>query len=192
MKQSLLTIAFICSALSAAAQVNIRVYDINDVLKAKPIDQLLFTVQYQTAFVSDTLSPDKRTEETMMLKVGSQSSVYYSYARFRTDSLIEADKAAGASLEIISEHLKQSNGYVNDQIYKNYPKGKTTTLDQLAASRFRCEEPVERPEWTLYPDTTTVLSYTCRKATCHFRGREYEAWYTPEIPRSEGPWKLQG
>ena len=99
MKQSLLTIAFICSALSAAAQVNIRVYDINDVLKAKPIDQLLFTVQYQTAFVSDTLSPDKRTEETMMLKVGSQSSVYYSYARFRTDSLIEADKAAGASLE---------------------------------------------------------------------------------------------
>ena len=122
MKQSLLTIAFICSALSAAAQVNIRVYDINDVLKAKPIDQLLFTVQYQTAFVSDTLSPDKRTEETMMLKVGSQSSVYYSYARFRTDSLIEADKAAGASLEIISEHLKQSNGYVNDQIYKNYTK----------------------------------------------------------------------
>ena len=192
MKQSLLTIAFICSTLSVAAQVNIRVYDINDVLKSKPIDQLLFTVQYQTAFVSDTLSPDKRTEETMMLKVGSQRSVYYSYARFRTDSLIEADKAAGASQEIISEHLKQSNGYVNDQIYKNYPKGKTTTLDQLAASRFRCEEPVERPEWTLYPDTATVLSYTCRKATCHFRGREYEVWYTPEIPRSDGPWKLQG
>lgn len=192
MKQSLLTIALICSALSATAQVNIRVYDINDVLKAKPIDRLLFTVQYQTTFVSDTLSPDKRTEETMMLKTGSGSSVYYSYARFRTDSLIEADKAAGASQEIISEHLKQSSGYVNYQIYKNYPKGKTTTLDQLAASRFRCEEPVERPEWTLYPDTTTVLSYTCRKATCHFRGREYEAWYTPEIPKSEGPWKLQG
>ncbi|MBB4624659.1 GLPGLI family protein [Parabacteroides faecis] len=192
MKQLLLTTVLFCSVFSLTAQINIQVYDINDVLKAKPIDKLLFTVQYQTTFVNDTLSPDKQTEETMMLKIGSKSSVYYSYARFHMDSLIEADKAAGASQDIISEHLKQGNGYVNYQIYKNYPIGKITMLDQLAASRFRCEETAERPVWTLYPDTTTILSYICRKATCYFRGRKYEAWYTQEIPRSEGPWKLQG
>lgn len=193
MKRLLVSTAFFCAALAATAQINIRVFNVNDVMNAKPIDKLLFTVQYQTSFVPDTAMPDKRIEETMMLKVGAERSVYYSYARFRTDSLIEADKAAGASQDVISEHIKQGgDGFVSYQIYKNYPAGKLTTLDQLATTRFRCEEPTERPQWTLYPDTTTVLSYTCRKATCHFRGRDYVAWYTEEIPKSEGPWKLQG
>lgn len=193
MKRLLVSTAFFCAALTATAQINIRVFNVNDVMNAKPIDKLLFTVQYQTSFVPDTAMPDKRIEETMMLKIGAERSVYYSYARFRTDSLIEADKAAGASQDVISEHIKQGgDGFVSYQIYKNYPAGKLTTLDQLATTRFRCEEPTERPQWTLYPDTATVLSYTCRKATCHFRGRDYVAWYTEEIPKSEGPWKLQG
>lgn len=140
----------------------------------------------------DTLQPDKKEEETLMLKVGDKCSVYYSYAKFLTDSVLEADKAAGASQEVINEHLQRYSSKTNAQVYKNYPAGKTTTLDALAASRFRCEEKEERPEWTLLPDTMTILSYPCRKATCHFKGRHYEAWYTPEIPKSEGPWKLCG
>ena len=193
MKPFALSAFFLMHALFTTAQVNIHVYDLNDVTQAKPVDTIRFVVQYQTTFVSDTLSPDSRLTETMMLKVGSRSSLYYSYSRFRMDSLIEADKAAGASQDVITEHLKQGGGGpINYQIYKNYPAGKITTLDQLAASRFRCEEPLERPEWTLLPDTVTLLSYACRKAICRFRGRDYEAWYTPEIPRSEGPWKLQG
>lgn len=174
------------------AQVSINIFNLNDILRAKPIDEVRFTVQYQTAFIPDTLHPEKKVEETMMLKVGDKCSVYYSYAKFLTDSVLEADKAAGASHEIIKEHLRQYTSKVNAQVYKNYPAGKTTTLDALAASRFRCEEKEERPEWTLLPDTMTILSYPCRKAICHFKGRDYEAWYTPEIPRSDGPWKLCG
>lgn len=25
----------------------------------------------------------------------------------------------------------------------------------------------------------TILGYTCQKATCSYRGRNYEAWYNP-------------
>lgn len=193
MKRFVLIAGLLFGCLAGGAQVNINVYNMNDILKSKTIDEVLFTVQYRTTMVGDTLKPDKKIEETMMLKVGPKSSVYYSYTRFHADSLIEADKAAGASQDVISEHLKQAGGgFVNYQVYKNYPAGKTTLLDVLAASRFRSEEPSERPEWTLLPDTATVLTYLCRKATCRFRGRDYEAWYTPEISRSEGPWKLQG
>jgi GLPGLI family protein len=172
--------------------VTINIFNLNDVLRAKPIDETRFTVQYQTTSMPDTLQPDKKEEETLMLKVGDKCSVYYSYAKFLTDSVLEADKAAGASQEVINEHLQRYSSKTNAQVYKNYPAGKTTTLDALAASRFRCEEKEERPEWTLLPDTMTILSYPCRKATCHFKGRHYEAWYTPEIPKSEGPWKLCG
>ena len=115
MKRILLSAVLLLACGAVQAQFNIRVYNMSEVLKAKPIDKVLFTAQYDLSFVGDTAHEDKHIDETMMLKVGSKSSLFYSYARFRMD-----------------------------------------------------------------------------RATCRFRGRNYEAWYTPEIPRSEGPWKLQG
>lgn len=174
------------------AQMVINIVDVNEVTKADSIDQTVFTVQYETKFMPDTLKPEKMLEETMMLKVGKQSSIYYSYAKFLTDSIIEIDKKNGASMDIIRNHLSQYSAKVSYKIYKNYPTGKTTMLDQLAMNRFRCEETNEVPQWQIHSETTTILSYPCQKATCNFRGREYEAWFTMEIPRSEGPWKLHG
>ncbi|NDV82649.1 GLPGLI family protein [Bacteroides sp. 51] len=176
----------------ANAQMVINIVNTNDVTKADSIDNTLFTVQYETKFMPDTLNPEKLQEETMMLKVGRQVSVYYSYAKYLTDSIIEVDKATGASMDMIREHLTQFSAKVSYKIYKNYPAGKVTFQDQLVMNRFICEEDNEIPKWQIHPDTATILSYTCRKATCHFKGRDYEAWFTMEIPRSEGPWKLNG
>ena len=81
---------------------------------------------------------------------------------------------------------------ISYQIFKNHPKGKVTTTDRLGITNILCEEDNERPEWQLHPDTMTVLSYPCQKATCRFRGRDYTAWYTMDIPVSDGPWKLHG
>ncbi len=39
---------------------------------------------------------------------------------------------------------------------------------------------------------TTIVGYKCKKAICNFRGRKWTAWYTLDIPISEGPWKLDG
>ncbi|MCY1635974.1 GLPGLI family protein, partial [Marinifilum sp. D737] len=32
----------------------------------------------------------------------------------------------------------------------------------------------------------------CKMATCNFAGRNYQAWYTIEIPISDGPYKFKG
>ena len=126
MKRIIATIGLLCVGLSGAghetnAQVTINIFNLNDVLRAKPIDETRFTVQYQTTSMPDTLQPDKKEEETLMLKVGDKCSVYYSYAKFLTDSVLEADKAAGASQEVINEHLQQYSSKTNAQVYKNYP-----------------------------------------------------------------------
>ena len=36
------------------------------------------------------------------------------------------------------------------------------------------------------------MGYICQLATCHYRGRIWNAWFSPDIPVSEGPWKLFG
>lgn len=151
MKRILLSAVLLLACGAAQAQFNIRVYNMNEVLKAKPIDKVLFTAQYALSFVGDTAHEDRHIDETMMLKVGAKSSLFYSYARFRMDSLIEMDKATGASQEIINEHMKQGNSQVNYQIYKNYPEGKLTQLEPIAASNFRSEEKTELPVWELHP-----------------------------------------
>jgi GLPGLI family protein len=174
------------------AQVVINIVNPTETLKTEAIDDLLFTVQYRMTFVVDTLHPEKSQQEMMILKAGAKSAVFYSYAKFMADSVIAADQANGVPPDVMIEHIKSYTSLVNYKIYKNYPAGKVTTLEQLAMSRFRCEEENERPDWELLPDTMTILSYPCRKAVCRFKGRDYEAWFTTAIPRSEGPWKLHG
>ena len=46
--------------------------------------------------------------------------------------------------------------------------------------------------WVIQNDTLTVNGYLCQKATCEFRGRNYIAWFSMDIPISNGPWKFGG
>lgn len=191
-KATILVAIILCLPMALHAQFNVTVVNANEVLKAEPIDDVLFTVQYETTSLPNTEEPEKTENETMMLKVGRKSSVYYSYAKFLSDSIIEIDKKNGASIDVINNHLKQYSSKINYKVYKNYPAGKLTYLDQIAVNRYVNQEKTVNPQWTLLPDTMTILSYPCQKATCDFYGRTYEAWYTAEISRSDGPWKLQG
>ena len=177
---------------SLQAQVTARVVIPNETTKMEPIDDVRFVVQYETKMIPDTLNPEKTINESMVLKIGAVSSLYYSYTRFVTDSILgeQLKKSGNARIE---KNNSENMGTVTYQIYKNYPAGKVTTLDKLMMiSRFRCEEENEIPEWELLPDTMTILSYICQKAVCNFKGRNYEAWFAPEIPLHEGPWKLHG
>lgn len=52
----------------------------------------------------------------------------------------------------------------------------------------------KRPElnWKFVNETKKIAKFNCKKATANFRGRNYIAWYTQEIPLPYGPWKIQG
>ncbi|MHA6281271.1 GLPGLI family protein [Salinimicrobium sp. CAU 1759] len=53
-------------------------------------------------------------------------------------------------------------------------------------------EDIPNIDWTIHEDTKLIGSHTAKKATGSFRGREYTAWFSTEIPLPFGPWKLQG
>tara|TARA_B110000259_G_C14026931_1_gene405061 strand:+ start:604 stop:1344 length:741 start_codon:yes stop_codon:yes gene_type:complete len=46
--------------------------------------------------------------------------------------------------------------------------------------------------WELSNEVKTINNIKCQKATTKFRGRNYVAWFTSEIPVYFGPWKLNG
>ncbi|MEQ3663684.1 MULTISPECIES: GLPGLI family protein [unclassified Olleya] len=54
-------------------------------------------------------------------------------------------------------------------------------------------EALPKLDWDLnHPDTLKIGTYMCNKATTNFRGRNYIAWYTNDIPITFGPWKFHG
>lgn len=53
-------------------------------------------------------------------------------------------------------------------------------------------EIVPQIEWHLESEFKNIDGYECAKATCTFRGRDYTAWYAPEIPLHYGPYKFHG
>ena len=46
--------------------------------------------------------------------------------------------------------------------------------------------------WNLENEKKKIDSFECYKANTWFKGRKYIAWYCPQIPIPDGPWKLGG
>lgn len=80
------------------------------------------------------------------------------------------------------------------ETFIGYPNGKTLTqiVDLDVAGVYQYTEAVPKLGWKISSERKSILGYDCQRATCTFRGRDYEAWFTTEIPLSYGPWKFQG
>ena len=71
-------------------------------------------------------------------------------------------------------------------------KVRTYTREPDPAYNGYYDEPYPGQQWTLTQDTATILGYHCQKASCCYHGRDFEAWFTTEIPLRFGPWKFGG
>ncbi len=54
------------------------------------------------------------------------------------------------------------------------------------------QEKAPQINWIITDDTKMIKSYKCIKANTHFRGRDYTAWFTTDIPIIDAPWKFYG
>ena len=138
----------------------------------------------------------KVKQDEMVLIISKGASEFYSlwcreHARLR-DSLT----AKGASLEEIlaaRDKVKYPVSTQHTVIYKNYPeKGRLTLTDQLIKSSFLYTEKMEIPQWEVFGEKKQIAGYDCQKAETNFLGRKWTAWFAPEIPVEDGPWKLCG
>lgn len=159
---------------------------------------------YKQASVLDTLNPQRKASNIMLLQIGGHCSKYYSFYQYLADSIgyVMAQKSYEMGQMISGQEaydelqkipLKKMPRELNYMVFKNYPsKGQLTLLDRFGFDNFKYEEPLPDMQWQLSNDTLTVCGYLCKKATTAFRGRDYTVWYTREIPVSDGPWKFNG
>jgi len=78
------------------------------------------------------------------------------------------------------------------RIFKNYPEGKITTTDRIPLDSYLYTENLPLFEWTITGDTDSISGFKVHMATTHFGGRDWIAWFAPEIPYNDGPYKFNG
>jgi len=131
-------------------------------------------------------------EDKQSLLIGAKTSKYYSdyyydYCKREMSRKINDESYTYKQME---------EGTCSFEIFKNYPDSKMTVIEQagvdMLGGNYKYVEDMPSIQWKIDTDTATILTYSCQKATTTFRGRNYTAWFAPDIPSNNGPWKFGG
>lgn len=193
-RYALIILAIIVLALAVSGKVLRRTLTIiqNSVPETETLATETMEFVYDYKWCNDTTGQldDNYTTDQMLLQIGPNGlSKFSSFKNLTVDSIL-----MNISQEQLTEAAvdgKLSNGEFMT-IFKNYPEGKLTHVEKICMDWFRYEEEIPEIEWELTDSVVQVLGYECHSAVCTFRGREWTAFYTEDIPLMEGPWKLHG
>lgn len=101
----------------------------------------------------------------------------------------------GKAKEAFAEGDTYSSKITFDPKYLKYDHNKKQMLffDYIGGKNlFLIQDTYNHLHWNITSETKNIAGYECIKAITKFRGREWTAWFTPEIPLPYGPWKLHG
>lgn len=147
----------------------------------------------------------KQFEKTFILNFNKAESIY------KEDEQLEAPQPAGMQVMMVD-----TRG--SDILYKNTKENRYSSQNEIWGKVFLVQDEIEKIDWTLTKETKNIGEYTCYKATytreapivrggISINGDKeldneeeepemetiiVEAWYTPDIPVSNGPGNYQG
>lgn len=146
----------------------------------------------------------------MVLITNPQQSLYYNTMSQYVDSCESTPEGAAKLREIQMKawRVVQPDGTVTYDgrklglapekkeflyVQKNFVDGEQTVYDYKGGGLFRYDEPLSEMTWEIKEDSVNnILGYECIMAESDYHGRRWKAWFTPDIPLADGPWKLHG
>ncbi len=130
------------------------------------------------------------------LILNGNKSAYYnnndSLKQFKYQSFIGERKKIG---ELTRVKLSDNHyAYVKqDFYYKDYEKDTLIYNELIVSKKTFVGEKINLIDWEIKPKTDTIiLNQRCLKAIGEFRGRTYEAYFSPSLSQRGGPWKFDG
>ena len=198
----IIALSFVCNGANAQPKEGGRcpapIYA-RDFSKMEVVDTTRLRVRY--AFCAEKIDDHLTYIDLQRLDVGRRVTKYYSQFVYQSDSLLTNyakehpdAKAVPNWMGVASRKHDQWSEYEwSDYFIKN---GQLTEYCQMPQWLHRYNskytEAVPKMEWKLTNETQTIIGYKCQKATCRFRGRDFVAWFAPDIPVKCGPWKFGG
>ncbi len=154
----------------------------SQVLDSKPITKIVYDYDYRLFKETDTLF-----KENMILKVGDNRSSFMPLSQSKLDSMYFLTKSRYPTIELESAWMLDMQKSKNP--YRIYFKDSEVTYRRTLNPSLAIEYKEKiRFDWILLSGSKEVLGYTCNRASLKYSGREWIAWYSPEIPTNSGPY----
>jgi len=127
----------------------------------------------------------------MELLVNPDESVFRAKKRGVLDSVLQASLEGKSSTNNFGL-IRANQTPINYYIYKTADSIITQEDYQLGFNKeqFYIEKKIF--DWQISPDTITIGGMKCQQATTDFGGRKWIAWFAPEVPINDGPYKFRG
>ncbi|HBZ67975.1 MAG TPA: hypothetical protein DEO70_14165 [Bacteroidales bacterium] len=152
------------------------------------LDSAGMEISYRVETMNDSRKPDKKTPDIQKLLIGRKISKIYSCTLFYYDSLATVLIAKGAQNYPICQ-----SPVMPVEVIKDFSKKTLSVIYRtLTEDLFLYEEQLPEFNWIIQPEKKTILTHMCQKALTSFRGRNYEAWFAPDLPFPDGPFKFSG
>lgn len=163
---------------------------------AQNADKALARVRYTLSHMRDTAQRNDFYTENMLLVIGKNASVFTSYDKINRDAEIRKsieeqikNQAGGPTAININRTSSKPVTQVDYFYFAN--ENKFFTKERVI-SNYLIEETAPTIKWKISKDTASFSGVKCQKATTYFKGRNWIAWFAPDLAFQSGPWKLNG
>lgn len=166
-----------------------------DSIAKKILEPAKYVATYTYTYVRDADEPEDKRSGMTVLQVGERYNRFCDYYGLTYDALID-DIAYG------KRELVETTPSIMSAMKKNLFKESIIIDKQTNKETIQCtvghihdyqyEEDCPPLNWEMLEGDTVISGYSCNKARTSLFGRDYIAWYSPEIDMPYGPYKFNG
>ena len=162
-------------------------------IKRVVYDTAMVAVYYEMKYKQDSTIDNYTTAQTVLLW-GEKYRLFADYYSILKDSLIDDAAAKNKSAfavfgegQALTNHIKYKQ-----RVLTNNSTGLCKVRYKVAMNQYEYEETQPAIKWTLQHQDSTLNGIACSKASCRYRGRNYEAWYAKDVALPLGPYRFGG
>ena len=167
-----------------------------DVANMMVIDSALYNVTYRLLYIPNVNSPKNIREAQTTLLIGKRHSIFTDYHILLIDSLEKEFARNNTGMAEQLAKLLPLNKKIGFKpiVVSNYPVKNSYIFQQnLGSTPYRYTDNDVQIEWLpVSGGEKLIQGYACNRAVCHYRGRDYQAWYAPSVALNEGPYVFKG
>lgn len=166
-------------------------------VKAQKSEAALASIDYEFVHVNDTNNRDKPLKLNMRVYLGVEGSHYVNQsmaeARERMEARMrEMNISASGSVSGVRINIRGNSQAGAEELYLYPAQKKLIMVDQIASTEYLVDQDFPDLNWEIGEGTKEIDGISVQEARTSFGGRDYTAWFAPELPFSFGPWKLHG